>query len=413
MFRHLECGEEIKRNERSNLETFLLNRNIELISAKLQPELQELLNQTLALAFNFPENFPPQPEDHCSKWSFYNSLFFSFTIVSTIGYGHQFPATNNGRWACIIYALIGIPLNGILIGSIGSVHYRWFQTLTRTWDGDESKEENGMKGNLFFTIFLKGFLFFTVFTSIFLFLPAKLLQQMESRKNWSYTCSFYFTFVTLSTIGFGDMVAGEADENEEAVWSLEKTCYRIFIILWIIFGMGYVWGVVELISKTLKLSGQPVVKIWKKIFEEIDMEDKENADNDINGAMDRMGDNSDRKRLNRISVSLNNIKHRISPDNCDELERDSLRSLRDHLDWMPKLVAYKQTSFRERSQSSFRERRSSQLFQMRKNSRSRSGQELRSQNDLNPLTAICEVFHSIKCIGWFEDNIIDQLYLTR
>lgn len=37
------------------------------------------------------------------------------------GYGHQFTTTPGGRMSCLAYALIGIPLNAILIGSLGSV----------------------------------------------------------------------------------------------------------------------------------------------------------------------------------------------------------------------------------------------------------------------------------------------------
>ena len=208
---------------------------------------------------------------------------------------------------------------------------------------------------------------------------------MESRKNWDYTSSFYFTFVTLSTIGFGDMVAGDDDENEEAVWSVEKTCYRIFIIIWIIFGMGYIWGVVEVISKTLKKSGQPVVKIWKRIFEEIENDGKESSCKiDVIEKLDDILE----KRNKRISVSLNDIGgQEHCPDSTEGLERDSLRSLKDPQDLMPKLTAPNP------SQSKFRERPSSQLFQMRK--ASRSGQDLCNENNLNPSTAISKVFLTV------------------
>ncbi len=38
-----------------------------------------------------------------------------------LGYGHQATATNNGRIVCVFYALVGVPLNGILIAAIGNV----------------------------------------------------------------------------------------------------------------------------------------------------------------------------------------------------------------------------------------------------------------------------------------------------
>lgn len=72
-------------------------------------------------------------------WNFYNSFFFVVTVVSTIGrnfsaikladlssfflfiagYGNLHPTTDPGRILMILYAIIGIPLNGILLTSLG------------------------------------------------------------------------------------------------------------------------------------------------------------------------------------------------------------------------------------------------------------------------------------------------------
>lgn len=41
---------------------------------------------------------------------------------------------------------------------------------------------------------------------LFLLLPPLLFSHME---GWSYMESFYFAFITLSTVGFGDYVIGE------------------------------------------------------------------------------------------------------------------------------------------------------------------------------------------------------------
>lgn len=42
---------------------------------------------------------------------------------------------------------------------------------------------------------------------LFLLLPPLLFSHME---GWSYTEGFYFAFITLSTVGFGDYVIGES-----------------------------------------------------------------------------------------------------------------------------------------------------------------------------------------------------------
>lgn len=53
------------------------------------------------------------------KWSFGSSIFFSWTAITTIGYGHIVPRTNAGRIAIIFYALFGIPLILVTIADMG------------------------------------------------------------------------------------------------------------------------------------------------------------------------------------------------------------------------------------------------------------------------------------------------------
>ncbi|CAD5223500.1 unnamed protein product [Bursaphelenchus okinawaensis] len=54
-----------------------------------------------------------------NKWSFGASIFFSWTAITTIGYGHIVPRTLAGRVSCLLYALFGIPLILVTIADIG------------------------------------------------------------------------------------------------------------------------------------------------------------------------------------------------------------------------------------------------------------------------------------------------------
>ena len=56
----------------------------------------------------------------CETWGFFNSFFFAFTSVTTIGYGKISLQTQFGRVACLIYSIVGIPLNTIVISFIGN-----------------------------------------------------------------------------------------------------------------------------------------------------------------------------------------------------------------------------------------------------------------------------------------------------
>lgn len=53
------------------------------------------------------------------QWTFYHSIFFAFTVCSTLGYGNIAPTSTLGRYFMIAYALVGMPLNGILYAYLG------------------------------------------------------------------------------------------------------------------------------------------------------------------------------------------------------------------------------------------------------------------------------------------------------
>lgn len=55
------------------------------------------------------------------KWTFFGSVLFSLTVLSTIGYGHIAPVTWVGQMFCIIYALVGIPLMLLVLTNVGRV----------------------------------------------------------------------------------------------------------------------------------------------------------------------------------------------------------------------------------------------------------------------------------------------------
>jgi potassium channel subfamily K protein 1 len=40
-------------------------------------------------------------------YSFESALLFTVTIMTTVGYGHISPQTDDGKMFCIVYALIG------------------------------------------------------------------------------------------------------------------------------------------------------------------------------------------------------------------------------------------------------------------------------------------------------------------
>ncbi|XP_049826156.1 open rectifier potassium channel protein 1 isoform X2 [Aethina tumida] len=182
------------------------------------------------------------------KWDFYHSLFFVITVVSTIGYGNLAPTTMLSRILMIFYGLVGIPLNGIVMISTGAYFGRNFEKLYDRWKvqrkSKKGRQENSIaRLGLISQIFLyatPGFIFF-------IFLPSFIMTFCE---GWEYDVSVYYSFVTLTTIGFGDYVAGVNNVyNIHPIW---YAIYQAFLIIWVIGGLGYVLMVINFIAQGMK-----------------------------------------------------------------------------------------------------------------------------------------------------------------
>ena len=61
----------------------------------------------------YSTGFHPRPDDPPLDWDFRNAVTFTFTIITTIGYGNISPGTVWGKIFVILYALVGIPVAGM------------------------------------------------------------------------------------------------------------------------------------------------------------------------------------------------------------------------------------------------------------------------------------------------------------
>eukprot|EP00095_Tigriopus_kingsejongensis_P005365 maker-scaffold34_size539781-snap-gene-3.22 protein:Tk05365 transcript:maker-scaffold34_size539781-snap-gene-3.22-mRNA-1 annotation:"open rectifier potassium channel protein 1" len=144
-------------------------------------------------------------EEDCSTWNFYNAVFFSFTAITTIGYGHLFPQTEAGKWVCIFYSLLGVIINGVVIGSLATFFGARINKLKqRTKLKNQRKKSHGRKRR-YAHLFLEVLFYLIPGLALFVFIPAGILCSIED--GWTYLDSFYYAIVTLTTIGFGDYVA--------------------------------------------------------------------------------------------------------------------------------------------------------------------------------------------------------------
>ena len=118
-----------------------------------------------------------------------------------IGYGHSTPNTYLGKAATIVYAMGGIPMAMVMFQSMGERMNKFFSVIikrVRGWVGCSRTEANE-----FDLIFASGLMSMIVMSG-----GATMYHFQE---GWSAFDSLYYSFITLSTIGFGDFVALQND----------------------------------------------------------------------------------------------------------------------------------------------------------------------------------------------------------
>lgn len=172
------------------------------------------------------------------RWSFAGSLFFTGTVVTTIGYGKMAPNTVWGRIFCIFYAIFGIPITGLMLKSIGE---RITEATANFWKLIDTRIFNREPRK----IYLK-----TV-ACIFLMVTGMILLLAgigKSYEGWTFFEGVYFAFITLSTIGFGDYVP-QHPANSEKDHPGYVIAFTVLTFVYFTFGLAVVSSALLAISR--------------------------------------------------------------------------------------------------------------------------------------------------------------------
>ncbi|XP_056630333.1 two pore potassium channel protein sup-9 [Diorhabda carinulata] len=173
-----------------------------------------------------------KPHKAGPQWKFAGAFYFATVVLAMIGYGHSTPVTAGGKAFCIGYAVIGIPLGLVMFQSIGERLNKFASIVIKQikkylhYQRVEATEMNLM--------FATGML-----SSIIITTGAAVFSRYE---GWSYFDSFYYCFVTLTTIGFGDYVALQ---NDNAL--IERPGYVALSLVFILFGLAVVAASINLL----------------------------------------------------------------------------------------------------------------------------------------------------------------------
>ncbi|MGH0149475.1 UNVERIFIED_CONTAM: hypothetical protein FKN15_035433 [Acipenser sinensis] len=214
IFQALEKQAESQTRDHFQLEKLKFLKNYTCLDRPALEKLVEVILDAWGKGVN-----PSGNSTNPSNWDFSSSFFFAGSVVTTIGKSSA--NTVSGQIFCVFYALFGIPLNLAFLNQLGkglTAHLGWLKRSVQTLGNHEKLK------------MLTVSFFLILGTLLFLVFPPLLFSYVE---GWTYGEGFYYAFITLSTIGFGDYVVGTDPEKHYI------SAYHSLAGMWIIFGLAW------------------------------------------------------------------------------------------------------------------------------------------------------------------------------
>ncbi|KAG7391491.1 Potassium channel [Phytophthora pseudosyringae] len=274
-------------------------------------------------------------------WSVVDCVYYAMVIVTTVGYGDVVPITTAGKAFTIFFAFYGICTIGVALGQLAS----WFlqrqkhvtkmatqklmnnvenaaATATGSVQDKEAKLRKMNKAKTYWKRFqgsLPGWArkifsdsnkaLFHAFVPIVVSILAGLI--VGTIEGWPVLDCFYYTLVTITTVGFGDLSPKSQGARVYAIF------YLPLAVVTVAHGVGSILN---------ELSARSVMKTKISMKELLDMD----ADGD--------GKVSQLEYLSYMLVKLNKADqddidgiiaqfHKLDRDGSGELDRDDLERL--------------------------------------------------------------------------------------
>ncbi|XP_033637789.1 potassium channel subfamily K member 5-like [Asterias rubens] len=170
-------------------------------------------------------------------WNIADSMGFALSILTTCGYGELVPITKTGQLICIIYAAVGIPLCYYMILTVG-------KTFRDLWFAMLSSSCQRYKIPRRISYFLVPVIALWIVLVVF---PSLVLIQTE---GWPLLTALYFSVMSLSTIGFGDVMPRRP--NPYSAFSNTMKLIFIFYILLCLSVMSITFACIARVLKEFK-----------------------------------------------------------------------------------------------------------------------------------------------------------------
>ncbi|KAG8227874.1 hypothetical protein J437_LFUL007184, partial [Ladona fulva] len=158
-------------------------------------------------------------------------------------YGNIAPVTFGGRTFCILFALIGIPLTLTVIADLGRIFatavaelIRRFRRLFPLFASKEASSPGGISAPAGFLRRAARSLSAVAAVACLLVYLAFGAAVFTLWEQWTFFEGFYFCFITMTTIGFGDLVPQEPK-------------YMLICTLYILVGLALTSTIIELMRR--------------------------------------------------------------------------------------------------------------------------------------------------------------------
>lgn len=142
------------------------------------------------------------------KWSLSDSWYFAVVTLTTVGYGVLTPSTDLNKVVTMIYIALSVTAGSIAVGTltataITSMLESADEAIDKLLTSDEKHPGTMSAAISQAWISLRRYRIVNIIvTFVFLLLGSGLLCALE---GWSFLDSMYFSLVTMSTTGYGDL----------------------------------------------------------------------------------------------------------------------------------------------------------------------------------------------------------------